>query len=289
MQKRRIGDLPVSAIGLGGVNLSMPEPLDERSGVRTIHAALDAGVTLIDTAHAYTTLEHEAHNEWLISRALRQHPKREDVLVATKGGHFRAGPANFPVDGRPETIRSHCEVSLRTLHVERIGLYQLHWPDPRVPIVETMGAFAELRQEGKIRLVGVSNFSVEQIEQAIGVVEVASVQNAFSPFARDDRPVIDYCAARGIAYLAYTPLGGSERARSLGETLGAFAEVASARGVSAQQVVLAWHLAQSPAVIPIPGARRPETIADSARAAELQLGPDELALLGAPVVCGSHR
>lgn len=281
MQERRIGAEQVSAIGLGGVNWSVPEPLAEQDAIRTIHAAIDAGVTLVDTAHAYTTLDHESHNEDLVAKALRRHPRGANVLVATKGGHYRTGPHEFPKDARPETIRRHCEISLRTLGIESIGLYQLHWPDPAVPITETMGAFAELQREGKIRLVGVSNFSVGQIEEALEVVDVASVQNCFSPAARQDRPVVDYCAARGIAYLSYMPLGGAGQAAKIGERFPAFAKVGSDHGVSPQRVVLAWHLAQSPAVIPIPGARRPESILDSAQAADLHLGPEELALLDA--------
>jgi aryl-alcohol dehydrogenase-like predicted oxidoreductase len=281
VRQRLIADVAVSAIGFGGVNLSIPEPVSERDAERTIHAALDAGVTLIDTAHAYTTVEEEAHNERLVARSLATHPRGGDVLVATKGGHFRAGEHDFPVDGRPETIRAHCETSLRTLGVETIGLYQLHWPDPRVPVAESMGAFAELQREGKVRLVGVSNFSVEQIEEARSVVEVASVQNRFSPAHREDRPVLDHCAGAGIAYLSYTPLDGATAARTLPERLPAFARVAAERGVSPHRVVLAWHLAQAPVVIPIPGARRPDTIADSAAAADLELTPDELALLDA--------
>jgi aryl-alcohol dehydrogenase-like predicted oxidoreductase len=181
LRARRIGDVEVGAVGLGGVNLSIPRAADEREAVRVVHAAIDVGVTLIDTAHAYTTVDEQAHNERLVALALAGHPRRDDVLVATKGGHFRADERSWPVDGRPETIRAHCETSLRVLGVHAIGLYQLHWPDPDVPIAESMGVFAELQREGKIRLAGVSNFSVAQIEEARGVVDVASVQNRFSP------------------------------------------------------------------------------------------------------------
>jgi aryl-alcohol dehydrogenase-like predicted oxidoreductase len=281
MRQRRVGDVEVGAIGLGGVNLSLPRAASERDAERTIHAALDAGVTLLDTAHAYTTVEEEAHNERLVARAVRSHPRGDDVLVATKGGHFRASERSFPVDGRPETIRAHCEASLRALGVDCIGLYQLHWPDPDVSIAESMGAIAELRAEGKVRLVGVSNFSIEQIEAARGVTAIASVQNRFSPARPEDRPVLEHCAREGIAYLAYMPLDGAGAARSAGERLPAFARVAERRGVSPQRVVLAWHLAQAPVVIPIPGATRPATIADSAAAAELDLTAEELALLAA--------
>jgi aryl-alcohol dehydrogenase-like predicted oxidoreductase len=281
VEARRIGDVEVWPVGLGGVNLSIPERVDDREAVRTIHAALDAGVTLIDTAHCYTTVDEPAHNERLVALALRDHPRRDDVLVATKGGHWRESARAFPVDGRRERIREHCETSLRVLGVETIGLYQLHWPDPGVPVAESMGAIAELQQEGKVRLVGVSNFSVEQIEEARGVVDVVSVQNRFSPAHDGDRPVIEWCAQEGIAYLSYMPLDGMGAAGSVGRRLPAFARVAEERGVSPHRVVLAWHLAQAPVVIPIPGARRPETIADSAAAAELELTDEELALLAA--------
>ena len=142
-----------------------------------------------------------------------------------------------------------------------------------------MGAIAELQHEGKVRLVGVSNFSVEQIEESRAVVDVASVQNRFSPAHAGDRPVLEHCAREGIAYLSYMPLDGMGAAPSVGERLPAFARVAAERGVSPHQVVLAWHLAQAPVVIPIPGARRPESISDSAAAADLELTQDELALL----------
>jgi len=281
VQRRRIGEVEVGAIGFGGVNLSLPEPVPDGDAERVVHAALDAGVTLIDTAHVYTSVDEEAHNERVIARALATHPRGGDAFVATKGGHFRAGRDGFPIDGRPEVIRAHCETSLRVLGVDRIDLYQLHWPDPDVPVAESMGVFAELQQEGKIRYAGVSNFSVAQIEEARGVVEVTSVQNRFSPAGAEDRPVLEYCAREGIAYLPYTPLDGAARARTVGSRLPAFARVAEERGVSPQQVVLAWHLAQAPVAIPIPGASRPETIADSAAAAELELTEEELALLGA--------
>jgi aryl-alcohol dehydrogenase-like predicted oxidoreductase len=279
MRQRRIGDREVGAIGLGGAGWSLIDPPDDDLSLRTILAAIDAGVTLIDTALAYTTLDHPAHNELLIAKALREHPDGKSVLVATKGGHHRAGPTDFPIDGRPETIRRHCDSSLRSLGVERIDLYQLHWPDPAVPLAETMGAFAELRRAGKIDLVGMCNVSVAQIEEASAVVTVASVQNHYSPFTRDDSPTIEHCQRAGIAYLPYSPLGGPQYAGSMHRSLPAFARVAARHDVSTQRVVLAWHLAQSPAIVPIAGARRPRTIVDSALAADLTLTPDDLALL----------
>jgi aryl-alcohol dehydrogenase-like predicted oxidoreductase len=277
LRQRIVGGVEVGAIALGGVGWSLPKPLDERLVTETIHAAIDAGFTLIDTALAYTTRERSAHNERAIATALRGHPRSSSVLVATKGGHFRSGD-KFPVDGRPETIRRQCESSLRALEVESIGLYQLHHPDPHVPIEETMGAFAELRDEGKILLAGVSNVTVGELERARSVVEIASVQNRFSPGARD-RSVLDFCSTRGIAFLAYSPLGGAEAAASLATDFPAFGRIAAARGVSPQQVALAWELAQSPALIPIVGARRPETAVASSAAAALELDAGELRAL----------
>ena len=267
----------MSAIGLGGALWSLGESRERARAINTIHAAIDAGVTLIDTAHVYTTRDEEAHNERLIAEALARHPNGSSVHVATKGGHFRAGE-EFPIDGRPESIKHHCESSLRALGVERIWLYQLHMPDPSVSLAESVAALAQLRREGKIALAGLSNVSVPQLEEALPIVDIASVQNPFSPGIRD-RSVLDFCSAHGIAYLAYEPLGGPDEARKLETAFPQFAAVAGARGVSVQQVVLAWELAQSAALIPIVGSSRPETAADSAAVLRLELTPEELASL----------
>jgi aryl-alcohol dehydrogenase-like predicted oxidoreductase len=275
------GTVAVSAIGLGEMPLSLADRPDERQAVRTIHAALDAGVTFVDTADAYSAAEDDmGHGERLIAKALAEYGgDTGDVLVATKGGHLRTADGGWLVDGSAEHLRRACDASLAALGVDAIGLYQLHWPDPDVPIAESVGALAELQREGKVRLVGVSNFSVEQLEQARGVVQVAGVQNRFSPAHADDRPMLEHCAAHGIAYLSYMPLDGAGEAPSVGDRLPTFASVARQRGVSPHRIVLAWHLAQAPVVIPIPGARRAESIVDSAAAAELELTPEELALL----------
>jgi aryl-alcohol dehydrogenase-like predicted oxidoreductase len=259
---------------LGGALWSLGESVDKARTINTIHAAIDAGVTLIDTAHVYTTRDEEAHNERLIAEALACHPNGYSVHVATKGGHFRAGD-EFPIDGRPETIRHHCESSLRALGVECIWLYQLHMPDPSVPLADSVAALAQLRSEGKIALAGLSNVSVSQLEEALRIVDIASVQNAFSPGMRE-RGVLEFSSSHGIAYLAYEPLGGPGEARKLEKAFPPFAAVASARGVSVQQVVLAWELAQSAALIPIVGSSRPETAVDSAAVLQLELTPEEL-------------
>jgi aryl-alcohol dehydrogenase-like predicted oxidoreductase len=280
MPTRRLGGLQVSAIGLGEMPMSLAGRPDEAQSIRTIHAALDAGVTLIDTADAYCIDQTEVgHGERLVAKALAAWPgDRDRVLVATKGGHTREG-GEWNLDGRPEHLRQACEASLRALGVEAIGLYQFHRPDPKVPFAESVGAVAELKAAGKVRLVGLSNVSVDQIRQARQLVQVASVQNEFSPRFRRSEGELAFCAAEGIAFLPWSPLGGIGRGRELGGRHRVFGEVAEAHGVSAQQVALAWQLAKAPAVIPIPGSSRPETITDSAAAAGLRLGEDELARL----------
>jgi aryl-alcohol dehydrogenase-like predicted oxidoreductase len=276
MPSRRIGGVKVSAVGLGAMPLSLAGRPDEVRALRTIHAALDAGVTLIDTADAYCLGGSEVgHNERLVAKALASWPGGGDgVLVATKGGHTRPG-REWGLDGRPEYLRGACEASLRALGVEAIGLYQFHRPDPKVPFAESVGALAELRAAGKVRMVGLSNVGVDQIEQARRIVEVASVQNELSPRFRRSEGELAWCAAHGIAFLPWSPLGGIGRGGLLGQRHAAFAEVAGRHGVSPQQVALAWELAKAPVVIPIPGARRPETIADSAAAASLRLDDDD--------------
>jgi aryl-alcohol dehydrogenase-like predicted oxidoreductase len=276
MPSRRIGGVKVSAVGLGAMPLSLAGRPDEAQALRTIHAALDAGVTLIDTADAYCLDDSDTgHNERLVAKALAAWPGgRDGALVATKGGHTRPG-GEWGLDGRPEYLKRACDASLRALGVEAIGLYQFHRPDPKVPFTESVGALAELKAAGKVRMVGLSNVSVDQIEQARRIVEVASVQNEFSPRFRRSEGELAWCAAHGIAFLPWSPLGGIGRGGMLGQRHTAFAEVAGRHGVSPQRVALAWELAKAAVVIPIPGASRPETIADSAAAATLRLDDDD--------------
>lgn len=281
MQTRSIATVATSAIGLGGMPLSIEGRPDHEQAVRTVHAALDAGIRLIDTADAYSLNEGEhGHNERLVATALASYSgDADDVLVATKGGHRRTADGTWTVNGRPDYLRRACEDSLKALGVEAIGLYQYHRPDPDVPWVESVGTLADLKEEGKIRLAGVSNASVDQIREAMDVVDLASVQNEFSPAFRSSEPELDFCAEQGIAFLPWSPLGGIGSAEGLARKHPAFGEVADARGVSPQQVCLAWLLAKAPVVVPIPGSTRPETIRDSAAAADLELSPDELARL----------
>ena len=277
---RQIAGTDIFPIGLGAMPMSLSgRPPEERS-IRTIHAALDVGVNLIDTADAYCVDERDVgHNERLIAKALRG--RRDGVIVATKGGHTRPGGA-WELDGRPEYIRAACEASLRALETDRIDLYQYHRPDPGVPYAETIGAFKELQDEGKVRWIGISNANVEQIELACSIADVVVVQNQLSleytsPIAKGE---VELCEQRGIAFLPWSPLGGIPRADEAAGRHAAVREAAETYGVSPQQVALAWLLSLSPAVIPIPGASRPESILDSVRAIELELTRDELERIG---------
>jgi aryl-alcohol dehydrogenase-like predicted oxidoreductase len=286
MQTRKIGQIAVGAIGLGGMPMSIEGRPDEARSIRTIHAALDAGVTLIDTADAYHQHAGETgHNERLIAKALASYAgDASDVLVATKGGHVRPGDGSWTVDGSPAHLRAAAEASLKALGVDAIGLYQYHRPDPKVPYAESVGVLKELLDAGKIRMAGISNASIEQIDIAIEVLgqgNLASVQNQFSPAFRSSEPELRHAAELGVAFLPWSPLGGIARAGQLGTRHAAFGEVADAHGVSPQQITLAWVLAKAPVVIPIPGASRPESIIDSAQAPELVLSSDELARLDA--------
>ena len=282
MRTRRIGDVKVSEIGLGGMPMSIEGRPDEDRSIATIHAALDAGITLIDTADAYHIGADEVgHNEKLIAKALRGYGgDTSAVLVATKGGHLRPGDGSWRTDGSPEHLRAACDASLARLGVDAIGLYQFHRPDPKVPYAESVGALAELLDAGKIRMAGISNADPDQIREANDVLggRLVSVQNQLSPRFRSSEPELKVCDELGIAFLPWSPLGGISRAGRLG-SLEVFAEVGKTHGVSPQQVCLAWLLAKSPVVLPIPGSSRPETIRDSAAAAELELSAEELSRL----------
>lgn len=283
MQTRRIGDVEVFPIGLGGMPMSIEGRPDRQRSIATIHAALDAGVTLIDTADAYHLHADEVgHNESLIAEALASYGgDTSAVLVATKGGHLRPGDGSWTQDGSPEHLKEACEASLKRLGVEAIGLYQFHRPDPTVPYGDSVGAIRDLLDEGKIRMAGISNADREQIQLAQEILggRLVSVQNQFSPAFRSSEPELELCDELGIAFLPWSPLGGISKAGGLGTSFAAFQQVADAHGVSPQQVCLAWELALSPTVVPIPGSSRPETIQDSVKAADLVLDPDEVLLL----------
>lgn len=282
MQRRRIGTAQVGAIGYGAMPLSLAGRPDEERALATVRAALEAGVTLIDTADAYCAgADDFGHGEAIVARLLRR-LGATDVMVATKGGHTRTADGGWDVDGRPEYLMRAAEASLRRLGTEAIDLYQLHRPDPNVPYAESLGAVAELARRGVVRTVGVSNADPSQIRMAREIVgdPFVAVQNELSPRFRSSLPEVRLCEELGLAFLAWSPLGGMSSAARLGDEHATFAQVAAERGVSPQRVCLSWLLATSPAVLPIPGASRPETIRDSAAAAALELTPAELERLG---------
>jgi aryl-alcohol dehydrogenase-like predicted oxidoreductase len=273
MKTRSLGSsgLTVGAVGFGGMYLSIQGRPTEDDAVRTVHAAIDAGVTLIDTADVYC-LDHRdiGHNERVIARALRE-KRSPSVVVATKGGLERPKGA-WTRNAHPDHLRTACEASLRALGVERIDVYQLHAPDPDVRFEDSVGELARLRTEGKVAHVGLSNVSVREIERASAIVPIVSVQNRWNPGHRapETDGVLAHCTRHGIAFLPYSPFGGASGSKSLSRT-GRLAEEASRRSVSPHRLVVAWMLAKSPVVIPIPGARRVESIVDSAAAADVTL------------------
>ena len=283
MQQRPIGSRTVSAIGLGGMPMSIEGRPDRQRSIATIHAALEAGVTLIDTADAYHEHADEVgHNELLIAEALHSYGgDTSAVLVATKGGHLRPGDGSWTVNGRPEYLKEAAKASARRLGVEAVGLYQFHRPDPEVPYAESVGALRELLDEGVIEMAGISNATVAQIDEANRVLDgrLVSVQNQFSPAFRSSLGELEHCARLGIAFLPWSPLGGITRAADVGARHDAFQTVADDRGASPQQIALAWELALAPIVIPIPGASRPTSIQNSVLAVDIELSRDEIAAL----------
>ncbi|MEO8029769.1 MAG: aldo/keto reductase [Gemmatimonadota bacterium] len=270
---------PVSIIGYGGMHLSIDGRPAEADSIRTIQASLDVGVTLVDTADVYCLDQSEiGHNERLIAKALATWPgARERVLVATKGGMTRP-EGRWDQDARPEQLQRACERSLKALGVDCIDLYQLHAPDHQVPFADIVGALAEMRRAGWIRRVGLSNVSVEQIQEAEKIVPITSVQNRLNPFFREavTEGVVKHCGSKGIAFLAYSPTGGGRLTRKIPDHPAARA-VALRRGISPHQAVLLWVLAQGPTVIAIPSSRTVAHAVDGARAGSLSLEPSDLA------------
>jgi aryl-alcohol dehydrogenase-like predicted oxidoreductase len=273
----------VPLVGYGGMHLSIQGRPSEAVGVRVIQAALDAGVRLIDTADVYCLDQDDiGHNERLIARALAGWSgDRDAVLVATKGGMVRP-EGRWERDGSPEQLRAACHRSLRALGVERIDLYQLHAPDPGVPFAESVGALGALRDEGKVRWIGLSNVSVAQLREAREIAPITAVQNRLNPFFRESLVdgMVAYCGEQGIGFLAYSPTGGGRLNRKLPEHP-VVSAVAARVGASAHAVVLAWVLSRGPAVIVIPSARSVEHALDASSAGDLVLAPDDLAAIDA--------
>jgi aryl-alcohol dehydrogenase-like predicted oxidoreductase len=271
------------SIGFGAMNLSVTGRPDRGQAVETIHAALDVGIRLVDTADAYCLDDRDTgHNETLVAEALASWPgDRDAVIVATKGGHTRTRRGGWALDGRPEHLRAACDASLRRLGVDCIDLYQFHRPDPRVPFAESVGALHELRAAGKVRAIGVSNVDLAQIDLAARLGPLAAAQNELSLTFTSSIPEAHRCAQLGIPFLAWAPLGGRGAASRVAGLAPELQRVASRYGASPQRVALAWVRAQAPSVVPIPGATRRETITDSAAAADLVLDDDALRSLSA--------
>jgi aryl-alcohol dehydrogenase-like predicted oxidoreductase len=272
--RRQVAGSSTSAVALGSTPFGFADASADTDSIRSLHAAFDAGINVVDTALCYTSLDEPQHAERVIAEALRTSP--HEVFVATKGGHWRNERGEFPVDGRPETLRRHCELSLKVLGTDSVWLYYLHWPDPEVPIEESTGALADLQSEGKIRHIGLSNVDVRQLARARTVTGIAAVQNPFSLLNGGDQDVLDECTSSDISFFAYGALGGPGQAKQLGDLLPATGKVAAARDASPQRVALAWLLAQSPSLIALVGASSPATIHDALAAAELQLDDAEL-------------
>ncbi len=286
MQTRRIGNDTVSAIGFGAMQLDEPPERIDRAEA-TMRAAIDSGITLVDTAIAYGPAslapDTMGANERLVASLLDRLGAKEKVLVATKGGHVRDARGRWGLDSSAAGLRAAVDASLKNLGVEQIDLYQHHRPDPRVPYADVMGTFKEIHGAGKARMIGLSNADPAQIRLAREILgdALVSVQNEFSPRFRSSEPELRLCDELGLAFLPWSPLGGARQAHRLGGRHTAFEQVGAEVGASPQRVCLAWMLAKSPVVIPIPGASRPESIIDSAAAAGLVLSADQLARLDA--------
>jgi pyridoxine 4-dehydrogenase len=271
----RIGrDLEVRRLGFGAMRITGPGvigwPEDRENSLAVLRRAVELGVNLIDTADSYGP----EVSELLIAEAL--HPYPDGLVIATKGGLVHTERGRWPVDGSPEHLREACEASLRRLRLERIDLYQLHRPDPDVPLEDSVGELARLRQEGKIRHVGLSNVSVEQLARAHAIVPIASVQNRYSLAERKYEDVLEACERQGIAFLPWYPLAVGD----LALPGGALGRIAGARGATPAQVALAWLLARSPVVCPIPGTASVSHLEENVAAASLELTDEELDALG---------
>ena len=261
------GEVAVNRLGFGAMRLPgvWRQPKDPREAHRLLRRAVELGVNLIDTAHAYGP----ETSERLIAEAL--HPYPEALIVATKGGYGPRGARGWAADGRPETIRRHCERSLALLRSERIDLLQLHTLDPAVPVEESVGAMVELQAEGKVRMLGVSNVGVEELARARAVGHIVSVQNRYNLDDRESEDVLAVCERAGIAFLPWFPIGAGALAGA-----GELQAVASAHGATAAQVALAWLLQHSPVLLPIPGTSSIPHLEENTAAAGLRLSAEEL-------------
>lgn len=292
LPQRSIGDLRVSAVGLGCMPMSFPEAVDRREqSLATIHRALDLGITLLDTSNIYApTWEEVGHNERLVAEALRTYrgvAEVSEVVVTTKGGLTRGEGETWGRDSSPDGLRAACEASLRALEVDVIELYQHHRHDPLLTWTEQLHALQALVDSGLVRRIGLSNVTRDELDLALDVLGgpvdggVVSVQNEWSPRFRGQGEVLTRCTEVGVAFLPWSPLGGSTQAHDIGDRYVEFTRVGREAGATPQEVILAWLLSASPVIIPIPGATRPATIDSIVRSLGVVLTTDQRALLNA--------
>ena len=268
-----VGDLSVNRLGFGAMRVCGPQiwgpPKDRPAALRVLRRAYELGCTFFDTADSYGPHVDEE----LIAEALHPYPK--DLVIATKGGLVRPSAPRWDENGRPEHLRQAIEGSLKRLKVERIDLYQLHAPDPKVPLEESLRPIVDAQKAGKIRHIGVSNFDVKELERARKVANIVSVQNQYNLGDRSSEPVLQACERLGLAFLPWYPLGAGSALR-----LSKIKTIAEKRKATPAQVALAWLLARSPVVLPIPGTASLAHLEENVKAASLSLGADDLALLG---------
>lgn len=274
------GDLTVNRLGYGAMRLTgQPGNFgpyhDWEGGEKLLRRAVELGVNFIDTAEAYGP----GFNEELIGGAL--YPYKEGVIIATKGGIIKTAPDDIRPDGRPENLRRGCEASLQRLKVDCIDLYQLHRPDPKVPFIESVEMLADLQKEGKIRHIGLSNVTIEQIETARGIVNIASVQNRLNLAERSGEDVLDYCTKHGIAFIPYGPLGANplKHGAPLADAEGTLAEIARQHSVKSSQIALAWMLHRANNIVVIPGTTTISHLEENVAAASIVLTPEEIQML----------
>ena len=268
------GDLEVHRLGFGAMRITgegiWGPPDDPEEAKRLLRRVVEAGVDLIDTADSYGP----EVSENLIAEVL--HPYPDGLVIATKGGLRRTGPGQWPRDGRPERLKESCEGSLRRLKLDRIDLYQLHSPDPQVPYEDSVGALRELQEEGKIRHVGISNVNLEELQQARGIVEVVTVQNRYNLEHRQSEDVLEACEEAGIGFLPWFPLATGR----LAQPGGPLDRMAHEHDATASQIALAWLLARSPVMLPIPGTSSVKHFEENLAARDIELSPEEVAEIG---------
>jgi aryl-alcohol dehydrogenase-like predicted oxidoreductase len=268
------GDLQVHRLGFGAMQITgdgiWGPPDDPEEAKRVLRRVVELGIDLIDTADSYGP----EVSENLIAEAL--HPYPDGLVIATKGGLRRTGPGQWPRDARPERLKECCEASLRRLKLDRIDLYQLHSPDPQVPYEDSVGALKELQDEGKIRHVGVSNVSLEELTQARGIVEVVTVQNRYNVTDRHSEDVLEACEEAGIGFIPWFPLATGR----LAEPGGALDKIAQAHDATPAQIALAWLLARSPVMLPIPGTSSVDHLEEDVAATRIELSPDDVREIG---------